>query len=79
MNEFFDITKENGEWMCSNDRPLYHIHTENKGQVGYTAGKTVSSKNIHTSKRRKVTLKRTSTTVTTSTSESETESETQSE
>lgn len=79
LNEVFDITKKDGEWLCSEDNRLYHLQIESKGQVGYTTGKAASSKTIHPSKRRKMALEPTSTTVTatatTSTSESETETE----
>lgn len=79
LNEVFDITKENGEWLCSEDRRLYHLQIESKGQVGYTTGKAASSKTIHPSKKRKMAMEPTSitaaTTITTTTSESETDSE----
>ena len=56
---------------------MYHLQIESKGQVGYTTGKAASSKTIHPSNRRKMSLEPTSTTTTatTSTSESETETE----
>lgn len=82
LNEMFDIIKENAEWMCSEGRRLYHRQIERKGHVGYTSGKTANSKAIHPSKRKKVTLERSSTALTTATisiSESETELDTQSE
>ena len=80
LNEVFDITKENGEWLCSEDRRLYHLQIESKGQVGYTTGKVASSKSIHPSKRRKMSLEpasttATTTTTTTSTSKSEIDSD----
>src|SRR5277367_3934507 len=71
-----NITKENGEWLCSEDRRLYHLQIESKGQVGYTTRKPASSKTIHLSKRRKMARELTSITVTTTTTfESETDSE----
>ena len=57
MNEVFVITKENGEWLCSEDRRLYHLQIQSKGSVGYTTGKAASCKTIHPSKRKKVTVK----------------------
>ena len=80
LDEVFDITKENGEWLCSDDKKLYYLQIESKGQIGYTTGKAVNSKTIHPSKRRKI-LQITSTTAVAtpkaeqSTSESNTVSE----
>ena len=74
LDEVFDITKEIGEWLCSEHRWLYHLQVESRGQVGYITGKAVSSKTIHPSKRRKITVEPTSKTATElSSSESETE------
>ena len=57
LDEVFDVTKESGEWLCSEDKRLYHLQVESRGQVGYTTGKRASSKTIHPSKRRKLTIK----------------------
>ena len=74
LDEVFGITKESGEWLCSEDRWLHHLQVESRGQVGYTTGKAASSKTIHPSKRRKITVEPTSKTATElSSSESETE------
>ena len=62
MNEVFDTRKKDGEWLCSEDKRLYNLQVESKGQVRYTTGKAASSKTIHPSKRRKMSLKPTVTT-----------------
>jgi len=36
LNELFDITKVNGQWLSSEDKQLYYLQTESKGEVGYT-------------------------------------------
>ena len=78
LDEVFDFTKESGEWLRSEDRWLYHLQVESRGQVGYTTGKAASSKTIHPSKRRKITVEPTSKTAT-EMSSSESEIETGSE
>ena len=78
LDEVFDITKESGAWLCSEDRWLYHLQIESRGQVGYATGKAASSKTIHPSKRRKITVESTSKTAT-ELSSSESEPETGSE
>ena len=80
LNEVFYITKKDGEWLCCEDKRLYNLQIESRGQVGYITGKAASSKTIHPSKRRKMSLEPTvlttsmstcQTTATTSTSESD--------
>lgn len=39
LNDVLDITKKNGEWLCSEDKKLYNLQIESKGQVGYSTGK----------------------------------------
>ena len=78
LDEVFDITKESGAWLCSEDRWLYHLEIESRGQVRYATGKAASSKTIHPSKRRKITVESTSKTAT-ELSPSESEPETGSE
>ena len=74
LDEVFDITKESDAWLCSEDRWLYHLQVESRGQDWYTTGKAASSKTIHPSERRKITVAPTSKTATElSSSESETE------
>ena len=54
LNALFDITKVNGQWLSSEDKRLYHLQKESKGQVGYSTGQVASKETIHPSKRRKV-------------------------
>jgi hypothetical protein len=54
LNELFDITKVDGEWLSAEDRQLYYIQLESKGEVGYSSGKAASKKTIHPSKRSKL-------------------------
>ena len=76
LNEVFDITKKEGEWLCSENKRLYNLQIKTEEQVRYTTGKAANSKTIHPSKRRKMSLEPTiTTTATMSTSESETETE----
>jgi len=74
LNGLFDITKREGEWLCLEDRNLYHLQIESNGRVGYSTGKAASATSIHPSKRRKMSLEPFSTksvlTVTCSDSES---------
>ena len=51
LNEVFDITKENDEWLCSEDRRLY-LQIQSKGSVGSITGKASSCKTVHPSKRK---------------------------
>lgn len=51
LNELMDITKIDGSWLCSEDKNLYLLQVESKGQVGYTTEKLDSKKKIHPSKR----------------------------
>lgn len=53
LNELFDITKVNGLWLASEDKQLYHLQLESKGDVGYSTSNIASKKTIHPSKRRK--------------------------
>lgn len=45
-----EITKENVEWLFSEDRRLYHLPNESKGYFECTTRNTASSKTIHPSK-----------------------------
>ena len=56
LNEVFDITKVNDQWLSTEDKELYHLQVESKGQVGYSTGQLASKKTIHPSKRRKVSV-----------------------
>ena len=53
LNELFDITKVNCQWLSTEDKQLYHLQVESKGDVGYSTGHVASKKTIHPSKRRK--------------------------
>src|SRR6218665_3817405 len=47
----FDITKQSGNWLCSEDKELYRNQIESGGRVGYTTKKVASISTIHPSKR----------------------------
>jgi len=47
----FDITKQSGNWYCSEDKELYRNQIESGGRVGYTTTKVASISTIHPSKR----------------------------
>lgn len=51
MYIIFDITKENGLWLSSEDKHLYILQTSSNGSVGYTTEKVAPQKSIHPSKR----------------------------
>ena len=53
LDELFIVTKEKGEWLCKEDKELYKLQIQSKGQVGYSTGKLASVQTIHPSKRRK--------------------------
>ena len=46
-NEIFDITKVDDEWLSAEDRRLYSIQLESKGDVGSSSGKAASKETIH--------------------------------
>lgn len=46
FNATFDVTEENGEWVCSEDGRLYYLHIGNKGHFGNGTVKVASSKTI---------------------------------
>jgi len=39
LNEVFDITKENGEWLCSEDRRLIIFRSKAKDRLGIQLGR----------------------------------------
>src|SRR6218665_2918656 len=47
----FDITKQIGNWLCSEDKELYRNQIESGGRVGYTTKKVSSISRIQSSKR----------------------------
>ena len=51
-----DVTKVDGEWLCSEDKTFYETQIETKGRIGYTTMKLASDKTIHPSKRRKISM-----------------------
>ncbi|QQP40599.1 Uncharacterized protein FKW44_014704, partial [Caligus rogercresseyi] len=52
LDELFDVTKVKGQWLCKEDKNLYELQMQSKGQVGYSTGKRASAQTIHPSKRR---------------------------
>ena len=54
LNELFDITKVKGFWLSSEDKQLYYLQVESKGEVGYSQAQLASKKSIHPSKRQKL-------------------------
>ncbi|MEJ2259198.1 MAG: hypothetical protein P8X78_01585 [Nitrosopumilaceae archaeon] len=53
LNDLFDVTKISGLWLSTEDKQLYHLQVESKGEVGYSTGQLASKETIHPSKRRK--------------------------
>ncbi|QQP52056.1 Uncharacterized protein FKW44_004064 [Caligus rogercresseyi] len=52
LNELFEVTKVKGQWLCKEDKNLYELQMQSKGQVGYSTGKRASAQTIPPSKRR---------------------------
>ena len=50
LANLFDITKTNGNWLCSEDKELYKRQIESGGRVGYTTVKVTPISTIHPSK-----------------------------
>jgi hypothetical protein len=61
FENLFDITKPDGEWLCSEDKEFYQNQVESKGRIGYATMKLAAPTTIHPSKRRKVAQPSTST------------------
>lgn len=57
LDKLFDITKVKGEWLSTEDKRLYHLQVESRGEVGYATSKTAGKETIHPSKRRKLSAK----------------------
>lgn len=51
LNQLFDVTKINGEWLSTEDKKLYYLQLESKGEVGYSTGQLANKNTIHPSKR----------------------------
>jgi len=50
--KFFNITKVNCQWLSSDDKQLYYLQVESKGEVGYSTSQVANEKTIHFLKRR---------------------------
>lgn len=53
LDDVFDVTKLDGEWLNAEDKELYKVQQESRGQVGYSTRKCADIKTIHPSKRLK--------------------------
>ena len=42
LDEMFDVTKVNGQWLNKEDEEFYKLQIETKGQVGYSTCKYAS-------------------------------------
>ena len=51
LNKLFDITKVKGFWTSSEDKRLYYLQVESKGEVKYSQAQLARKKSIHLSKR----------------------------
>ena len=45
LNEVFDITLLNGNWLSSEDKEFYYLQVDNKGAMGYSTGKIAAPSN----------------------------------
>ena len=50
LKGFFDITKADGNWLCSEDKKLYPTQIQTSGRVGYSTRKEADLNSIHPSK-----------------------------
>ncbi|QQP57319.1 Uncharacterized protein FKW44_002257 [Caligus rogercresseyi] len=44
LDERVDVTKVKGQWLCKEDKNLYELQMQSKGQVGYSTGKRASAR-----------------------------------
>jgi len=56
FTSLFNVTDENGEWFCREDREFYDLQTSTKGKVGYCTLKT-DTKGLHPRKLQLIKLK----------------------
>ena len=52
LKDLFDITKVDGNWLCSEDKKLYTTQIQTSGRVGYSTRKEADLNSIHRSKRK---------------------------
>ena len=52
LKDLFDITKVDGNWLCSEDKKLYTTQIQTSGRVGYSTRKEADLNSIHPSKRK---------------------------
>ena len=45
LNEVFDITLLNGNWLSSEDKEFYYLQVDNKGAMGYSTSKIAAPSN----------------------------------
>ena len=45
----FDITRIDGNWLCSEDKELHQIQVQSQGSIGYTTAKVAPLATIHPS------------------------------
>ena len=57
LNELFDITKGEDFWLSLEDKRLYYLQVESKGEVAYSQAQLASKKSIYPSKRQKLRAK----------------------
>ena len=50
IESIFDITKEDGEWLCQEDKELYNLQIKSQGKIGFVTCKTAPKSSIHPSK-----------------------------
>ena len=48
LDDIYDVTKLDGEWL-NEDKELYKVQQESRGQVGYSTRKCADIKTIHPS------------------------------
>ena len=53
LDDVFDVTKLDGVWLNAEDKELYKVQLESRGQVGYSTRKCADIKTVHPSKRLK--------------------------
>ena len=51
IENVFDITKTDGNWLCQEDKELYMLQVKSQDKIGYITSTVVPQSSIHPSKR----------------------------
>lgn len=51
IENIFDVTKTDGNWLCQEDKELYKVQVRSQGKIGYVTSTVAPQSSIHPSKR----------------------------